>query len=741
MAIAVVLSLIDAPRDGFYQILPVLLFFVLTGFKDNLGNIKTFICEFPLFGVAVFLWTVFFSINRTSNISNRYAITAFLIIFAGFCISRSGNEEIMSAMNKLWLLLFVLQAIGVIKYFFVHDFTSRMTLFFINPIAEGDVAVVLAMISLFYVDNMKKKIAGIALSFAVVITGSLRLALCILVLLLIAYAISNHKIILEIIKKRAKKVGKSRYKVLTALILLVVIAALAAFTLKGGINLFKMLFTRYLSAFSSMTQDVYVNVYADHSYKVRVIALDQALNVCRQGRKLERILGHGMLSGYYTIKPFITLFTGLGEEYAGPIENAFIALMADYGAVAFILYFGVYVSAIYSVIKTRTKSVRVSSAFVVVIMTLSAFIDMEYWLNLVFFLWIFIGIYLGNLIKAEEKVSLLPAMIFSTLIASNLYFMPRGYAVFRTILNSLSYLYGKNFALAILAVNVVLYIALFWIFSFLLSHVILRSRNGVKKYALTGVLLGGVFAIMLFFFMHTVSGVKPVLQERIDAESEIVELIGDSSSGSIYNDTFPMFYNDICSNIRGTFFSGASMAGKENTTVIVSREEEQIHLSSAGFLYLPISDRDAVYTNDLGVITALNNKGYNLANYNTDIRRTDYLSAGGDQLGLGTTTYVYKPIIQTEVYPGNYTAVFKLKCEYGDQEKDHQVCSLIISSKDAKEPYAIVPISSGEFENKGELECSVPFSCRSKGCYFAVSMDCADDLSVESITYVRTSQQ
>ncbi|SFV03160.1 hypothetical protein [Butyrivibrio sp. INlla21] len=738
MAVAVALSWIDATRDGFYQILPILILFALTGVKDNIKNIKAYFFNYPLFGVAVFLWTVFFSINRTSTISNRYAITACLVVFAGFCISMSGDKEVKGAMNKLWLLLFVLEAIGVIKYLVIHDFSSRMLLFFLNPIAEGDVAIVLALISLFYVDNIKKKIVGIVLSFAVVITGSLRLAMGILVLLLVIYGISKRKLFCEMIKKRVEKNGKRFCVVSAVLAVVAIIAIFSVIILKGSLSLLDMLYTRYLRAFASLTKDVYLNRYGDLSYRVRVTAIDQALNAFRQGRKLERLLGHGMLSGYYTIKPAMTLLLKVQEEYAGPIENAFIALLSDYGILAFILYFGVYVSAIYSLIKTRTRSVRVSSAFVVVIMTLSAFIDMEYWINLAFLLWIFIGIYLGTLVKESEKASLLPALIFSTVVAANLYLLPRGYSAFRTGMNSLMNIVGKSGTIVIMLVALVIYLAFLWSVCSFVSNIIQRDKVGVKQYAIATVSTVVVLSIVAVFVKYSMDKIYPTVQERVVAESEIIGIIDDSSTGTIYNDTFPSIYNDVFSDIQGTFFAGASMAAKENASVIVSREEEQFLLSDAGFKYLPISDLDAVYTNDEGVITALNSKGYDLADYTTDVRKTENSGVSEPDTYSVGKTYLYKPVSKVEVYPGIYTAFFKLKLESGYLEQNHQVCSLVISAKDAKEPFATASIKSSDFDNNGELEYSIPFECKMKGCYFAVSVDGDYDVSVESITYTRT---
>lgn len=737
MAVAIVLSLVDATRDGFYQIFLVLIFFASTGVKDNIKNIKAYICNYPLLGTAVVIWTTFFSINTTSIVSNRYAITAYLVVFAGFCISSLGDKDVKSAMNKLWLLLFALETIGVIKYLITHDFSSRMFLFFLNPIAEGDVAIVLTMISLFYIDNIKKKLAGIVVAFAVVITGSLRLAMGILVLLLVIYGISKHKIILEMIKKGIEKSGKKIVIISTALVV-AVIAVSAMIILKCNLGMFEMLYARYLRAFASLTKDVYLNNYGDLSYRVRVTAIDQALNAFRQGRKLERLLGHGMLSGYYTIKPAMTLLLKVQEEYAGPIENAFIALLSDYGILAFILYFGVYVSGIYSLIKTRVKSIRVSSAFVVVIMTLSAFIDMEYWINLAFLLWIFIGIYLGTLVKASEKASLLPALIFSTVVVANLYLLPRGYSAFRTGMNSLMILVGKSGTIAIMLVAIVIYLAFLWSVCSFISNVIQRDKVGVKQYVIATVSFGIVLAIVAVSIKYSMGKIYPTIRERVDAESEIIGIIDDCATGTIYNDTFPSIYNDVFSDIQGTFFAGASMAAKENTTVIVSREEEQFLLSDAGFKYLPISELDAIYTNDSGVITALNKNGYSLSDYTTDIRETEYIRTEESKEGLEIKTYIYKPSYKTEVYPGKYTAVFKLKLESTQIGQEHQICTLNIASQNAEKPFATAVISSSDFDNNGEMECSVPFECKMKGCYFAVSVDGDYDVSVESITYTRT---
>ncbi len=742
LAFAMFLSLRNEYRDGFYQIILVGVFFVLSGIKDNFSKLKEYVCNYPILPGAVVLWTAYFTINRPALVSNRYAFTAFIVIFAGYCISQKHEESVKKAMEWMWLVLFAAEAIGVANYLIIHDFNTRMYFLFTNPIAEGDAAIVFTMISLFYIDKTWQKVAGILLSIAVVVTGSLRMASAVLVLLVISYVVWNRKGIAEKIGVNFAGFGKRRTLYLVGGGILVIVLGGAFFlskNLDGGS--FNKLFERYMSVFSSVTRDVYLNFYGDLSLKIRIMAIDQALNAYREGSIFNHLFGHGLLSGYYAIKPTMTMLTMSEAEAAGPIENAFIALFSDYGALALVLYLGVYVSALCSIVKSKLETVRISAMFVVVIMTLSTFIDMEYWINLIFFVWVFIGLYLGYLIKAEEKHFLLPSLLFGAVVSLNLFFLPVGYSLIRTLMNSLVVMIGKSGAVAFMVVCVGIYIILLWYLCQLISMGILRYQRdvAVKPVVIRTVIAGLLMALLLIIGDVSIKRVALMLDECLNGEKEIVAVIKKNADGIIYNDTYPLIYDEYFGNIKGTLFSGASLAPKKDTTVIVSRDEEQYLLSKAGFLYLPISSQDAIYTNDDGVIKALNDKGYNLTGYNTEVWKVK------DDNGKNA-----------DLYPGEYTADFSLKFdtsydttdENGAEnnaadriDSDYQVCRLTICADNVGTPYADVPIMRSQFDDNGELEYSVPFSCYAKDCSFNVSA--ADDkvasaLSVESISYQRT---
>lgn len=732
LAFAMVLSLLDKYRDGFYQVILVGVFFVVCGIKNNFNKLKEYILEYKFFAFAVVLWFAYFTIKKPELLSNRYAITAFVVIFAGYIISHEGEEVLKNSLDKMWLLLFAVEIAAIVKYLIAHDFETRMSFLFTNPIAEGDATIILALISLFYIDTKWKKYAGIILSFAVMITGSLRMDLAVLILIFALYAIDKRKIIYVKVRTKLDHIGKKRAMLLGVAVLAIGIIGVVAIVNKKDSSMVEVLYKRYLAAFASITRDVYLNVYGDLSLKIRIIAIDQALRNFRLGGFFKNLLGHGMLSGYYAIKPSITMLIGVEAEDAGPIENAFIALLSDYGALAFILYFGTYISAIYSYIKSKVKAVRISAVFVVVIMTLSAFIDMEYWINLVFFLWIFIGIYLGNLVKADEKYCLLPSLMLSTIIAINLYYMPATYAFCRTLMNSLYSSVGKSIALITIFFAVALYVVSMW------GVCVLSSYKIIYKQKVSKTTIVGTLAALIMLTVITTGGVcsikkaKATRYDIIEGEKEIITIIKDNASGQIYSDIYPLMYKETFGNIQGTLFSGSSIAPIRNTTVIVSKDREQYLLSKAGFLYLPISDSDAIYTNDEEVIKALNQNGYNLTGYNTEVRETRIIRSSDEKV------HTYEPLEDTVVYSGEYDAIFKLKLKANDiYKQDQQICTLAVSNKNDKKPIAEKSIVRSQFNEQGELEYPVHFSCYSN-CYFTVCSDIADNLSVESVKYMRS---
>lgn len=748
LAFAVMLSVRGEYQDSFYMLIPVAVFFLLTGVKENVGRLTEFIKKFPIFAVLTVIWTLYYAFVENSGMkSYRYAATVFFIVFAGYAAAMCEKKELSVAFDRLWTVLFVLLLTGVVNYVIVREFGVRMHMFFLNPIPEGDAALVLALISLFYISDRRRKAAGVLLSVVVMIVAQLRHDTLLLLALLVIYAVIRRAEIKAFI---GEKILRSRKGALiTGLTLAAVVAAVALLVIKGArITALQALVQRFTNMFAATTKDVYLNYYGDHGLRFRVADLDLAINVFRNGGVLKRLFGGGVLYTYYKIKPMAELLVNASGGAAGPVENSFIALLSDYGAFAFILYTGVYVSTISTAIKSKTKSLRIQSLFLIFIMSVSAFSDMHYWTNIAFLIFVLAGVYLGELVKADEKKALYPALLFCAFLALFLYAMPILYSWMRTVITASVNGFGVFFTMFVFALAVVALLVALWNISVLgVSYVSDKKAASSDKMSLRNNYVSGIAgaAVLLLFFVFgtvQIAGAKKYVTPRIDAEKEILSLIIDNAKGSIYTDTYPYLYKKKLGSIKSTLFSGASLGAQHDTTVIMDVEDEAQVLSNAGFLYTPISKWDVVYTNDAAVQRALQEKGYLLTGYCTKSYSAD----------LESGEYF-------EIYPGKYTATFALKLmENLPYSEDYQVCTLKLAQgkeedieeidtekeadkatvKPAVKDIATVPVMRSSFDENGECSVDMAFSAGGKDYSFRLLMDSDDKLELKPVEYTRT---
>ncbi|WP_026664652.1 RHS repeat protein [Butyrivibrio sp. FC2001] len=745
MIFAIMMAARDEYRDGAYQLIIVGIFSLFGDINFFFTKLIDFIKNFSLFAIVTIIWTVYFGVfNRTGLVSYRYVITAFGIIFAGYHVASAGRDELQKTLEKLWVLIFAILLLAIVNRFLIPDFTGDFRLFYLNSIAEGDAAIVLALISLFYLNDKWRKHTGVIIAFAIEIIGARRLDTVLLVAIMLIYLLMRRKQISEEIVGGLLKNKKNKFIVVGIVML---VALMMVFISKDTDPTFiEKLNERYLSAFSSLSKDVYLNYLGDISLRIRISAINQVLNIFREGTVLDVILGGGLLRGYYSIKPSMTMLSMAAGIAAGPIENAFFALLADYGAVAFVLFAGTYITSFYTAFFSKSAAVRTWSLFVIAIMTLSAFIDMEYWINIVFFLWVIIGMYLWELANAKEVKAYIPSLVFSIFAVTILYYLPCAYSWIRTARNAYSAHIGGVFTFVIGFISIIAIAMIAWNVSRFLSDLFIihkvKGRSVVFTMTSTTVLIA-----IIVVGNYCINDMRGVLMERIDGEKEIITEIKKSARGEVYNDTYPVIYNEIFGEIQGTLFSGASLANHNNTTVIMSIEDEAQVLTNAGFLYLPISQWDEVYTNDEGVIARLKEMGYNPRGFNDRVYEVDLdnlAKANGLTLSenntiiLGGTADGLVNGTDIDVYPGKYTATYTFKLLNMSTSENDSICTLEINSENLKVPAAIHTISRSDFDDEGNFISDIIFTGGIKECDFTLLMENEDELELCSISYTRT---
>ncbi|WP_026665250.1 hypothetical protein [Butyrivibrio sp. FC2001] len=234
---------------------------------------------------------------------------------------------------------------------------------------------------------------------------------------------------------------------------------------------------------------------------------------------------------------------------------------------------------------------------------------------------------------------------------------------------------------------------------------------------------------------------------RIDDNYDAIALIQNNSLGKFYVDKYPEVYGRKIKNISRSFFNGEDLARYKNVTVLVDRNFDSNCFFKAGFLYMPISDTDAIYTNDIGVINAFENKGNHMTNFFSDIQNVslDNLSVlnelpmteNGELLMEGQDhSLIHGPYI--DMSKGDYTATYKLKINPLPYKTNYEVAEIKINTYWGQNTISQKDIFRSDFDEKGELSLELPFKITSgKAVEFLAIVQGENQVVISSIEYKR----
>lgn len=711
-AFAILLFMSDPGNDGFYQLVLFVAFFVCTGLKGNVERFKSFVRRFPVYFVITVLLTVYsLFVDNEVFISYRYPGIIYLTVFGGFVIAQQEHDTIAIAINKLWALLMSVLGVGVFQYLAVHDFTYRMNLFLKNPIPEADTALVLTILSLYFMRNRYMKALGTLLSLVVIVFSKTRHGLVLFSIVVFTYLWINRKTILDFIRSRRIQVGT---------IILIVIALGMVFILKSDRVVFTSFFRRFSALGDALGKDPYLDYYGDRGYAYRLMAPIETLKIYRKGNFWEILFGRGLKSTFATIKIPLTFITR--STNSGQVENVFFAFLHDYGFFAFAISLGVYITATISFARAKDRTVKAVSLLVTMMWSVCLFADMQYWNSIAFYMWVFTGLWLGISTSEWWKKIFTLSIIFSMTAAIVLCVMPVFYSWLRTTRRAISDNCGNGVVTVFFVTVLLALLFLLWSISAILEQWLLEKKRNAKAEKCAAISVSALLLLILLGNINT-GIIKPRICEQIQIEKNVIETVKNGADGDVYCDTYPSVYNASFEDIKGTLYSCASLATERNVTVIMSVEDEAQRLTDAGFLYQPISEWSVIYSNDQGAIDALKKLGFNPTGYYTK----EYSASIGKKI---------------EIYPGEYTAKCTLRLsDSGDYNEDYEVGTVsLVSAKGEESEKEIVSktLMRSNFDEKGVLTEELEFFAGGNNYTFELSTESDDNVEIESIEYTRT---
>ena len=210
----------------------------------------------------------------------------------------------------------------------------------------------------------------------------------------------------------------------------------------------------------------------------------------------------------------------------------------------------------------------------------------------------------------------------------------------------------------------------------------------------------------------------------LDSEKRAVEIALESGEGKLYSNEMPELYEKAYRGLSSDLFDGEELARYNNVSVIMDKYTDSNCFFNTGFLYTPISDEHALFTNDRAVITALQNDGYHMTGYypvKTDVdmqneAELNDLSLQGDgSIVLTNENEMLRKGPRANLTAGRYTMTYDLsvdKNEMNGAADDEAVCTLRISYYRGQYTAAELPVTYGMFDRSGnykaEIICTLP---------------------------------
>ncbi|WP_029200400.1 hypothetical protein [Oribacterium sp. NK2B42] len=234
--------------------------------------------------------------------------------------------------------------------------------------------------------------------------------------------------------------------------------------------------------------------------------------------------------------------------------------------------------------------------------------------------------------------------------------------------------------------------------------------------------------------------------DRIEQNRKVLEIAVAHADGKVYVDMLPEAYIRRIRGLSRSYMNGHDYGRYSNATVLTDADWDSACLTGEGFLYLQISENDAIYTNDSGVIEALREEGYVLKGYNSYVHQVDMenmarmndVEETEDGLLLEGIEHqiIHGPYL--ELASGKFTAEFELKLLNPTGDINKKVCGLRVASYYGQSVKAEVNVYESDFDEDGKVTYKVPFWGNGQGYEFLVFTEDGVKCLVSSITYART---
>ena len=207
-------------------------------------------------------------------------------------------------------------------------------------------------------------------------------------------------------------------------------------------------------------------------------------------------------------------------------------------------------------------------------------------------------------------------------------------------------------------------------------------------------------------------------------DKEAIEIIKKTKNNRLYAEDLPEVYRRVYGGINTSIFSGEELAHYDNVTIITDKDDDWIIPFKLGFLYSPISENHAIYTNNKAVIESMSEEGYHFTSYNSEVKNISMLVMailngstmtdsgavvvyrGAGALGTGDTI---------SLNGGQYTITYDLsvkknlvlKHNANKKDSNDDVCKLEITSWWGENTLGEKMVKWSDFDKNGNLHAEL----------------------------------
>lgn len=235
--------------------------------------------------------------------------------------------------------------------------------------------------------------------------------------------------------------------------------------------------------------------------------------------------------------------------------------------------------------------------------------------------------------------------------------------------------------------------------------------------------------------------------DNLSDELPVLQLISDNSQEKIYADRLAALYKNKVSGVKYSYRHVNDLPFMKNVTLIVDSTADKYSFFYRGFLYMPISDKTAIYTNNPEVERLLQDNGYHLYGYNNYVNCVDLQYEA--ELNDIELTDEGKIILKDEkdlldkgpyvsLTSGKYTVSYELHMDELPQDKDVEVAVVSASNTWGQNELGKQVVTASMFDENGDCKCDIKINGNDSGYEFKIALLSDVCIQVESIKYVKT---